>query len=147
VPCSSPFWTQTKNSVHPDRDERCYVRGATQFRLRVRSLLTSQQKLPDEASGRIASLTHQIQAGGRYPSSITGAAVLDTWASARSPQSSEVHSAPSSRAGFSPTACSLNRRSARTRPRHSLFDIGGYYMPDLPVVKVSKLNSASPDVQ
>jgi hypothetical protein len=96
---------------------------------RVRNRATSQQKLPDEASGRKASLTHQIQARSRYPSSITGATVLDTGACARSPQGSEVHSALSSRAGLSPSACSLNRRSARTRPRHGLSDIARYYRP------------------
>ncbi len=130
---------QQKTAFIPLWDEHCCVRGATRFRLRLQIFLLRNKNLPDEASGRIASLTHQIQAGSRYPSSVTGAAVLDTGASARSPQSSEVHSAPSSRAGLSPTACSLNRRSALTRPRQSLFDIARYYMPATFPVKAERL--------
>src|SRR5512141_2628617 len=63
----------------------------------------------------------------RYLSSVTGATVSDTWAFARSPQGSGVHSALSSRAGLPPSACSLNRRSTRTRPRLGLYDIGRNY--------------------
>ncbi len=94
-----------------------------------------QQKLPDEASGRKPASLVRYRPEGRYLSPITGATVLDTGACARSPHSSAVHSALSSRAGLSPSACSLNRRSARTRPRHSLFDVGRYYSPPDALVK------------
>lgn len=54
-----------------------------------------------------------------------------------SPCNSEVHSALSFRAGLTPlAACSLNRRTARTRPHQRFYDIGRYYIPARFSVKV-----------
>jgi hypothetical protein len=99
--------------------------------------MPAKKKLPDEASGRIASLTLRVRAHPvrRYLSPVTGAPGSDTQALAFSPHNSEVHSASPFRAGLSPGACSLGRRTTRTRPRHRFSDIRSYYMHQVHLVK------------
>ena len=122
--CLIPHYSFKQKTFIPFWDERC-VRGATQVKLLFDRSFDLTKKPVGDATGSRASLTHfrySRSETGEYPCPVTGAfrRRLLLWVS---PCNSEVHSAPSFRAGLSPSACSLYRRTAPTRPLQSLFII------------------------